>query len=80
MPPLPRLLMEVQEVGLSADQLAAKIHEGEDAQRQLLRTKLALESDLAVKNQSLHIDREVCMGLRKSYVMKPRVYTTITFN
>jgi tektin-3 len=33
----------------------------------LLRTKSTLEHDLSVKNNSLHIDRERCLGNRRTY-------------
>jgi len=75
-----RLVGEIIELGESGDTLKAKIHEAQNAQQQLLRTKLALEADLAVKNNSLFIDRDKCMGLRKSFILKPRLYSVITFN
>lgn len=33
----------------------------------LVRSKGVLEHDLVVKNNSLFIDQERCMGMRKSY-------------
>jgi tektin-3 len=67
-----RLVDEVYEIGDTIEQLRAKLADAEDSMQRLLGTKGSLELDLAVKNNSIYIDREQCMGLRKSYVMAPR--------
>ena len=38
----------------------------------LLKAKSALEHDLSVKNNSLFIDREKCLGIRKTFPMAPK--------
>lgn len=67
-----RLVYEIHEIKESSDDVRAKILEAEDTLQHLLRTKMSLEADLTVKNNSIFIDRERCMGLRKSYNMAPR--------
>lgn len=68
-----RLVEEVYEINETVDSLKAKLREAENALQQLLRTKASLEQDLAIKNNSLFIDREKCMGMRKTFPMAPRV-------
>ena len=70
---LHRLVEEVFEIQETVDKLKAKLRESENALQHLLRTKSALEHDLNVKNNSLFIDRERCMGLRKTFPLAPRV-------
>lgn len=47
--------------------LKNKLAQEENAIQHLLRTKATLEHDLAVKNNTLHIDRERCLGNRRTY-------------
>ena len=61
------------EINETVDQLKMKLREAENALQHLLRTKMALEHDLSIKNNSLFLDRETCMGMRKSFPMLPRV-------
>jgi len=68
-----RLVEEVFEIQETVDKLKAKLRESENALQHLLRTKSSLEHDLNVKNNSLFIDRERCMGLRKTFPLAPRV-------
>jgi len=68
-----RLVEEVYEITESLEQLRAKLREAENAQQHLLRTKMSLEHDLGVKNTSLFIDRETCLGMRKNFPMLSRV-------
>ena len=68
-----RLVEEVFEIQETVDRLKAKLRESENALQHLLRTKSSLEHDLNVKNNSLFIDRERCMGLRKTFPLAPRV-------
>jgi len=62
---------EVYEITETVEQLRAKLRDMENALQQLLRTKMSLEHDLTVKNNSIYIDREVCLGKRKIF---PRPY------
>lgn len=50
-----------------------KLRMAENALQELLRTKAALEQDLAIKNNSIFIDREKCLGMRKTFPMSPRI-------
>ena len=68
-----RLVSEVYEINETVESLRAKLREAENALQHLLRTKASLEQDLAIKNNSLYIDREKCMGMRKTFPMSPRV-------
>lgn len=68
-----RLVEEVYEINETVDSLKGKLREAENALQHLLRTKSSLEQDLSIKNNSLFIDREKCMGMRKTFPMSPRV-------
>lgn len=68
-----RLVEEVCEITDTVEALQAKLREAENALQCLLRTKSALEQDLAVKNNSLFIDREKCLAMRKTFPMSPRI-------
>ncbi|OWF47784.1 tektin-3-like isoform X1 [Mizuhopecten yessoensis] len=68
-----RLVEEVGEIGVTVDHLQNKLRMAENALQQLLRTKASLEQDLSIKNNSLFIDREKCLGMRKTFPMSPRV-------
>jgi len=60
------LVEEVYEINETVDQLRAKLGEAECALQQLLHTKMSLEHDLNVKNNSIYVDREMCLGKRKN--------------
>jgi tektin-3 len=47
--------------------LKNKLVQEENAIQHLLRTKATLEHDLGIKNNTLHIDRERCLGNRRTY-------------
>lgn len=68
-----RLVEEVSEIGETIESLQGKLRQAENALQQLLRTKAALEQDLSIKNNSIFIDREKCLGMRKTFPMSPRV-------
>lgn len=70
---LVRLVEEVSEIGETVDTLYAKLRLAESAVQELLRTKSNLEQDLSVKNNSIFIDREKCVGMRKTFPMSPRI-------
>ena len=67
-----RLVEEVYEIGDTLEQLRAKMVEVEKALQQLHQTRQTLEYDLSVKNNSIHVDRELCLSWRKSFDMSPR--------
>lgn len=68
-----RLVEEVGEITTTVDNLQHKLREAENALQALLRTKAALEQDLSIKNNSLFIDREKCLAMRKTFPMAPRI-------
>ena len=68
-----RLVEEVSEIGDTVEALQAKLRQAENSLQHLLRTKAALEHDLSVKNNSIFLDREKCLGMRKTFPMSPRV-------
>jgi len=67
-----RLVEEVHEIGDTLEQLQAKMVQVEEALKKLHETRQTLEYDLSVKNNSIHVDRELCLSWRKSYDMSPR--------
>lgn len=68
-----RLVSEVQEITETVESLQMKLRMAENSLQELLRTKAALEQDLAIKNNSIFIDREKCLGMRKTFPMSPRI-------
>ena len=44
-----------------------QLNSAEAANQDLLRNKARLEHDLAIKSNSLHIDREGCVATRKTF-------------
>nr|KAF6417417.1 tektin 3 [Molossus molossus] len=62
-----RLVNEVYEVDDTIQTLQRRLREAEDTLQALVHTKATLEHDLAVKANSLYIDQEKCMGMRKSF-------------
>ena len=47
--------------------LKNKLSQEENAIQHLLRTRATLEQDLAIKNNTLHIDQDRCLGARRTY-------------
>lgn len=47
--------------------LQRRLREAEETLQSLVHTKATLEHDLAVKANTLYIDQEKCMGMRKSF-------------
>ncbi|NWH96027.1 TEKT3 protein, partial [Aegithalos caudatus] len=62
-----RLVQEVNEIHETLRNLHQCLRASEDMLQMLVRSKGVLEHDLVVKNNSLFIDQERCMGMRKSY-------------
>lgn len=62
-----RLIREVSDLSETVDSLHKKLQEAESQHQQLLMTRSALESDLHTKVNSLFIDREKCLGMRRSF-------------
>lgn len=62
-----RLVEEVRDIQDSIEYLHKKLQEAEAQHQQLLKTRANLETDLYNKVNSLFIDREKCMGMRRSF-------------
>ncbi|KAF4015450.1 hypothetical protein G4228_007261 [Cervus hanglu yarkandensis] len=62
-----RLASEVEELNLSLAALKEKLLEAEQSLRNLEDTRMSLEKDIAVKTNSLFIDRHKCMAHRAYY-------------
>ena len=61
-----RLVDEVGEIEHSAQQLLERLAESEATLKRLNRNELVLEEDIAIKTNSLQIDRDQCMATRKA--------------
>merc|ERR1719431_1546001 len=66
-PPHHRLVEEVGQLQESIDLINRKLSEAESAHQDLLRNKARLEHDIKIKSNSLFIDREKCLSMRKSF-------------
>ncbi|ETE66622.1 Tektin-3, partial [Ophiophagus hannah] len=62
-----RLVNEVYEIDDTIQGLQQRLRDAEDVLQALLHTKANLEHELAVKANSLFIDQEKCMGMRKTF-------------
>jgi len=62
-----RLVQEIEDLHAMIQDLKNKLALEENAIQHLLRTKATLEHDLSVKNNTLHIDRERCLGNRRTF-------------
>ncbi|XP_062979316.1 tektin-3 [Elgaria multicarinata webbii] len=62
-----RLVNEVYEIDDTIQGLQQRLRDAEDTLQTLVHTKANLEHDLAVKANSLYIDQEKCMGMRKTF-------------
>lgn len=63
----PRLTSEVEELNVSLAALKEKLLEAEQSLLNLEDTRMALEKDMAVKANSLTIDRQHCLAHRTHY-------------
>ncbi|XP_032768720.1 tektin-4 [Rattus rattus] len=62
-----RLMSEVEELNMSLKVLKEKLQDAEQALRNLEDSRMSLEKDIAVKTNSLFIDRQKCMTHRNRY-------------
>lgn len=69
----PSLVNEVHELDETIQSLQQRLRDAEDTLQTLVRSKAVLEHDLAVKANSLFIDQEKCMGMRKSFPCTARL-------
>ncbi len=64
-----RLIQEVHDLHASIVDLHGKLRQQENAVQHLLRTKSTFEQDLSIKNNSLFIDSDRVMGIRRTFTM-----------
>ncbi|CAH2016377.1 unnamed protein product [Acanthoscelides obtectus] len=62
-----RLMIEVLDLQHNIELIHRKLQEAEAQHQQLLKTRANLESDLHSKVNTLFIDREKCIGMRRSF-------------
>jgi tektin-3 len=62
-----KLIEEVAEIAQSIKWLEDKLGEANDALQALIRNKQRLERDIKVKKNTLLIDQQKCMSLRRSF-------------
>lgn len=60
-----RLIEEVVEISTNIERLKEQLASAEASLKGLIRKQLSLEEDIEVKANSLFIDRDQCMELRK---------------
>ncbi|GAB1609876.1 tektin-3-like, partial [Argonauta hians] len=72
-PAMKTLQREVSEIRETVKVLQDKLRNAETVLSRLVKTRSSLENDINVKENSLHVDSKMCMGMRKSFPMEPRV-------
>lgn len=70
---LSRLVSEVREIEDTIQKLRERLMEAENTLQTLVKTKVTLEHDLSIKANSLFLDQEKCMSMRKSFPSMPRL-------
>jgi len=68
-----RLITEVREIEDTIHKLKQRLMEAENTLQTLVKTKVSLEHDLSIKANSLFLDQEKCMSMRKSFPSTPRL-------
>ncbi|KAL7648223.1 UNVERIFIED_CONTAM: hypothetical protein RMT77_000126 [Armadillidium vulgare] len=66
-PPQHRMVREVHEISESVEALRQKLQDAEDSLHRLAQVRARLDHDIGVKTNSLYIDRDKCLGLRRSF-------------
>lgn len=67
------MVSEVETINGMIGGMHMKMQQSEAQHQQLLRTRASLESDLKAKVDALFVDREKCMGMRRSYPISSTV-------
>ena len=78
-----RLIQEVHDLHATIADLHGKLRQEENAVQHLLRTKSTLEQDLAIKNNSLFIDLDKVLGIRRTFTItapEKSAVTSVTFS
>ncbi|XP_077406421.1 tektin-3 [Vanacampus margaritifer] len=68
-----RLVEEVRVIEDTIRKLQERLLEAEGSLQSLLRTKVTLEHSLSIKANSLFLDQEKCMSIRKTFPSVPRL-------
>jgi len=68
-----RLQREVEELRRAIDLLKHKLHDSQMSLCRLLKTRNALQIDIAIKENTIQIDSCCLSGIRKSMAMDPCV-------
>ncbi|NXL45553.1 TEKT3 protein, partial [Podilymbus podiceps] len=68
-----RLVNEIHEIDETIQSLQQRLRDAEDTLQMLVHAKSVLQHDLAVKANSLFIDQEKCMGMRKAFPSTARL-------
>ncbi|XP_015226431.1 PREDICTED: tektin-3 [Cyprinodon variegatus] len=68
-----RLVVEVREIEDTIQKLQERLMEAENTLQTLAKTKVTLEHDLSIKANSLFLDQEKCMSMRKTFPSLPRL-------
>lgn len=71
--PPPRLVNEVFTINDTLQTLRLRLREAQDTMQLLVMTKSRLEHELAIKANTLCIDKEKCMAMRKTFPSTPRL-------
>ncbi|XP_041365465.1 tektin-3-like isoform X1 [Gigantopelta aegis] len=72
-PVMKSLQREVNEIRESVRILKERLKSSELSLARLMKTKSTLEHDIAVKDNTIRIDSQWCMGMRKGFPMDPKV-------
>ncbi|XP_063208471.1 tektin-3-like [Chroicocephalus ridibundus] len=72
-----RLVNEVRDIEETVQTLQQQLRDSQDTLQMLVRTKAILQHDLAVKANSLFIDQEKCMAMRKTFPSTARLLRPI---
>ncbi|KAJ7984833.1 hypothetical protein DPEC_G00358870 [Dallia pectoralis] len=68
-----RLVGEVMEIEDTIQKLRERLMEAEHTLQTLVKTRAALEHDLSIKANSLFLDQDKCMTMRKTFPSTPRL-------
>lgn len=66
-------MSEVREIEDTIHRLQERLMEAESTLQTLVKTKVTLEHDLSVKANSLFLEQEKCMSMRKCFPSMPRL-------
>ena len=68
-----RLVHEVKNLQMTLAHLRSRLQEEQEALQRLVTTRANLEHEIRTKANSIFIDQEKCMGMRKTFPTTPRL-------